>query len=132
MGLVAARDVIDWADAMIQTEAVPPDWVFDISLAANEPKEAIIARLSDVTDRIDVVLPSQKALERFARAFDSGELAPLDAAQKLVLWASSTRLSDDGRSEAFTVKFIAEDVEDGIYGSPADVVMTRLSSGWLR
>lgn len=121
MGLIEKADVIRWADAVIQSEASPAAWVLDVSLSANESNDAIAARLKDVVDGIDVTAPAHNALERFAQTFRSGQLAPLDAAQKLVLWANIARVPYETRAEAFEVKFIAEDVADGLYGSSDDV-----------
>ncbi|HEY1341315.1 MAG TPA: hypothetical protein VGF59_27585 [Bryobacteraceae bacterium] len=136
MGLIEKADVIRWADAIVLAEANPPTWIFDVSLASNEPPGAVANRLRDVADGIDVTVPAQKALERLARAFRSGKLAPLEAAQKLILWANSAQLPCETRAEAFDVMFIAEDVADGIYGSLADVssaierFLTRHEAAW--
>ena len=121
MGLIAKADVISWADAVIQSEANPPTWVFDVSLASNESEDGVASRLRDIVAGIDVTVPTQKALERFAQTFRSGKLAPLDASRKLMLWVNSAQLPYETRAEAFTVKFVAEDVADGIYGSLSDV-----------
>jgi hypothetical protein len=110
MGLIEKADVIRWADAIVEAEANPPPWIFDVSLASNESSDAVATRLRDVADGIDLTVPTQEALDRFARVFRSSKLAPLDAAEKLMLWVNSAQLSHETRAEAFTVKFIAEDV----------------------
>lgn len=121
MGLIDVADVIRWADAAIESEANPPPWMFDVSLAANERSDAVRSRLRDIAEGIDITAPTQQALSRLARAFRSGKMAPLAAAEKLMLWVNSAQLSYETRVEAFTVKFIAEDVADGLYGSLDDV-----------
>lgn len=120
MGLIEKSDVIKWADALIMQEATPPKWLLDVSLAANESKDTVGSRLQDAVDRLDVTVPRQKALGRFARVFRSGELAPLNAAEMLVLWAYECGDGWD-RGEAAEAKFLAEDVAEGRCGSWEDV-----------
>ena len=122
MGLIEKAHVIRWADALIVEEASPPKWLLDVSLAATEPKDAVATRLEEAADLIDVTVPTRAALERFAREFRAGRIAPLDAAQMLVSWATSNRVRDGwDQGEALEAKFLAEDVAEGLCGSSDDV-----------
>src|SRR5437667_11900379 len=75
MGLVSKRDVISWADDLIEAPPHVPEWVLDVSLAANDDDEGLESKLRDLPCEADCFAAAHSAIDRFADAFRSGTIA---------------------------------------------------------
>jgi hypothetical protein len=95
MGIVSKSEIIAWADDLIMRLENPPEWLLNISLAANDSEGAIEFKLRDVPFEGDRMTAAYSALDRFAQTFQLGKLSIPAAASILHVWASHSRLKDD-------------------------------------
>ena len=117
MGLVERSDVIRWADSLIAASEHVPEWVLDVSLAANQSAEMIESKLRDLPCNGNRMTSAYSAIRRFSEAFQSGRLAIARAIRMLELWAGSARVPQDGWTKAMTPTWIADDAMHGIFSS---------------
>ncbi len=122
MEVIDKSEIIAWADGIIATQDTLPEWLLDVSLAANEDKWAIEGKLREVRGEASPVVAAYAAIERFAKEFHiSGRFKPEQAAQMLVVWAGSAKVSQDDRTAAMVPSWVADAVPDG-YTSHQGVV----------
>jgi hypothetical protein len=121
MGLVSKSEIIAWADELIATRDNLPEWLLDVSLAANGDDDAIGSRLQDLPCEGDRMAAAHRAIERLAEAFGSGGIAGSAAARMLKRWAASAKLNQDDWTRAMRPVWVADEVEYG-YATERDVV----------
>ncbi len=126
MGIVSKPQIIAWADDLIMRLEHPPEWLLDISLAANDSEGAIEFKLRDVPFDGDRMTAAYSALDRFAQTFQLGNLPAPAAASMLQVWASHSRLSIDDLTEAMTPVWIAQELEFGYTSEQG--VLTAINS----
>ena len=89
MGVVPKSEVIAWADALIATRDELPNWLLDVSLAANEDDEAIVSKLDDLPCDANRMLAAYSALDRFTKAFHTEGIGAQTGDWMLERWASA-------------------------------------------
>jgi hypothetical protein len=72
MGVVSKSEIISWADDLIARQDNVPEWLLDVSLAANGDDMAVEAKLRDLACAADCMTAAYSAMDRFADAFHSG------------------------------------------------------------
>src|SRR5262245_5976201 len=83
MGIATKSEMLAWADGVIASDAAPPGWLLDVSLAANEDDHAFEARLRELPCEANRTVAAYAALDRFAEEFRSGGITPEEAARIL-------------------------------------------------
>ena len=121
MGLASKAEIISWADDWIVRDERPPEWLLDLSLAANESSDVIESKLRDLPCEGDRTVAAYSAIERFADAFRSGDVSLKTAALMLERWAASANVDQDDWTKAMLPIWVADEVEYG-YTSKQDVV----------
>src|SRR5687767_10003565 len=111
MGVASKPDIISWADALIAGEEHPPEWLLDLSLAANEGEDVIESKLRDLPCDGNRVAAAYSALERFAEVFRAGKMPPQRAALMLQRWAGSANVNQDDVTHAMTPLWLADEIE---------------------
>src|SRR5690242_19732855 len=86
MGLISKSEVIAWADSVIMGEEHPPEWLLDLSLAANDSESAIESRLREIPFEGDRLIAAYWALDRFSEVFETSRIRPVTAAWMLQAW----------------------------------------------
>src|SRR5258706_13111333 len=74
MGIVSKPQIIAWADDLIMRLEHPPEWLLDISLAANDGEGAIEFKLRDGPFDGDRMTAAYSSRDRFAQTFKLGNL----------------------------------------------------------
>jgi hypothetical protein len=113
MGVVTKSDVIAWADEVIATGDQLPDWLLDVSLAANCDDEAIVSKLDDLPCEGNRTVAAYSAIDRFAEAFGSEGIGAQTAAEMLQRWASSAKINQEDWSAAMMPYWIASEIDCG-------------------
>jgi hypothetical protein len=121
MGVASKSEIISWADELIAREERPPEWLLDLSLAANESNDVIESKLRDLPCEGDRAVAAYAVIERFAEAFRSGDVPPQAAALMLQRWAASANVNQDDWTQAMVPIWVADEVEYG-HTSEQDVV----------
>ena len=121
MGVVSKPEIIAWADDLIATRDHPPEWLLDVSLAANESDEAIESKLRDLRCDGDRILAGYSAIDRFAEGFRTGGIPAQTAARMLRHWAASAKVNQDDWSAAMMPTWIADEIDCG-HASEQDVI----------
>jgi hypothetical protein len=121
MGSVRKSDVIAWADGVIATQDQLPGWLLDVSLAANEDDEAIVAKLDDLPCEGNRMVAAYSAIDHFAKAFRLEGIGAETAAEMLQRWASSAKINQDEWSAAMMPSWIASELGCG-HASEEDVI----------
>jgi hypothetical protein len=121
MGIVSKSEIISWADDLIARPDNVPEWLLDVSLAANGDDMAVEAKLRDLPYAADCTTAAYSAIDRFAEAFHSGSIPPQAAARMLERWAASVKVNQHDWSEAMEPSWIAREIEYG-YTSEQDVI----------
>jgi hypothetical protein len=121
MGVVSKSEIIAWADELIATRDHLPEWLLDVSLAANEDDEAIVSKLDDLPCEGNRMIAAYSAIDRFAEAFRVECMPAQTAARILERWASSAKVNQDNWSEAMMPSWIAVEIGCG-HASEQDVI----------
>jgi hypothetical protein len=114
MGVVDKAELIAWADNIIAAREVVPEWLLDLSLAANENAAAIEANLRDLPGEWNPRSAAYAATDRFADEFQrKGKFTSPEAANMLTIWAASAKVDEEVRSAAMTPQWIADEIPFG-------------------
>src|SRR5947208_3405958 len=113
MGVVAKSDVIEWADEVIVTRDDLPNWLLDVSLAANEDDQAVASKLDDLPCEGNRMLAAYAAIDRFAEAFSAGTIRAETATRMLAAWASSAKVSHADWQAAVLPGWVAAGLDAG-------------------
>ena len=114
MGVIEKAEVIAWADDMIVTQDTVPEWLLDVSLAANQDKWGVEGKLRDLPGECNPRAAAYAAIERFAKEFKTnGKYSSAEAAQMLAVWAGSAKVSQDQWTDAMVPSWIADEVPWG-------------------
>jgi hypothetical protein len=113
MGVVPKSEVIAWADDVIATHDQLPDWLLDVSLAANEDDEAIVSKLDDLRCERNRMLAAYSAIDRFAERLRTDSVCAQTAAGMLLRWASSAKINQDDWSAAMMPHWIEVEIDCG-------------------
>jgi hypothetical protein len=113
MGAVSVSDIVTWADGVIVAEDQPPEWLLDVSLAANDSADKVESRLRDLPCEGNKLAASYSAIEFFAQDFTSGKISALLAAHMLKVWAANARVNQDGWTGAMVPSWIADEISYG-------------------
>jgi hypothetical protein len=121
MGAISVSEIVSWADGVIATDDQPPEWLLDVSLAANDSVDKMEPKLRDLPCSANRVTAAYAAIERFSEGFTSGRISALSAARMLEIWAASAGVSHDDWTSAMVPSWIASEIGDG-HASEDDVV----------
>ena len=121
MGAVAKSEIVAWADRLIATTDNLPEWLLDVSLAANDADDRMELKLRDLPGEANPIAAAHAAMSRLAELYESDQITPEVTAQMLRQWASSAKVSYDDWSAAMAPGWTAEDAELG-HASRWDVV----------
>lgn len=114
MGVIDKSEIIAWADSMIASREQVPEWLLDVSLAANQDKWAIEAKLRDVPGEPNPRVSAHAAIQRFASEFEVNcKYTSKEAAHMLAIWAESANIGQDDWVRAMVPTWIADDVASG-------------------
>jgi hypothetical protein len=118
MGVIVQFEVIAWADNVIATQEVVPEWLLDVSLAANQDKWVLEARLREMRGEWSPRVAAYAAIEQFGREFEAnGRFTSKQAAYMLAIWAGSAKIGQDDWTTAMLPSWIADEVP---YGNATD------------
>jgi hypothetical protein len=122
MGVIDKSEVIAWADGIIATQDAVPEWLLDVSLAANQDKWALEAKLREVRGDWSPLVAAYAAIERFGKEFEAnGRFTSKEAAHMLAIWAGSAKIGQDDWTTAMVPSWIADDVPYG-YATDQQIV----------
>ena len=114
MGVIDKVEVIAWADGLVASRDRVPEWLLDVSLAANQDKWAIEAKLRDVPGERNPLVSAYAAIQRFGKEFEAnGKFTSKEAAHMLVIWAASAKVGQDHWVRAMMPSWIADDLASG-------------------
>ena len=114
MGVIEKSEVISWADGIIASQDTLPEWLLDVSLAANQDRWELEAKLRDVSGECIPLVAAYAAIERFAMEFKAnGRFTSEAAAQMLAVWAGSAKVNRDDWTAAMVPSWVAGDVPYG-------------------
>jgi hypothetical protein len=114
MGVIEKSDVISWADGIIAAQDAVPEWLLDISLAANQDKWTVEAKLREVRGEWNPLVAAYAAIERFAKEFQAnGKFTSQEAAHMLAMWAGSAKVNQDDWATAMEPSWVADEVPYG-------------------
>lgn len=114
MGVIEKSDVISWADGIIAAQDTVPEWLLDISLAANQDKWTIEAKLREVRGEWNPLVAAYAAIEGFAKKFQAnGRFTSQKAALMLAIWAGSAKVNQDDWTAAMVPSWVAGEVPYG-------------------
>ncbi|MDQ3441600.1 MAG: hypothetical protein M3478_14755, partial [Planctomycetota bacterium] len=119
MGIASRSEIVAWADAVIAAQAHLPEWLLDVSLAANEDDYAMESRLRALPCDANRRMAAYSAIDRFAEEFRSGGIPPNAGARMLEKWAASAKVNQDDWTAAMIPLWVADEVEHG-YTSDED------------
>lgn len=121
MGVIDKSEVISWVDEVISHENAVPDWLLNVSLAANDDQSAIEAKLRELPGDWNRVAAAYAAMDRFAMEFQvKSNYSSQQAAQMLVIWATYANLSEKDFSMALTPTWLADELNHP-YGKNSDL-----------
>jgi len=113
MRLANKFQIIAWADSLIETQDQVPNWILDVSLAANRTEDEIELLLRGLPGTFQERAVALGVLEYFAYEFqDNGKFTSREAAKILQVWADNVDLKDDERFAATTPLLISDEIED--------------------
>jgi hypothetical protein len=122
MGVVEKSEVIAWADGIIETQDGVPDWLLDVSLAANEDFGTVESKLGDLPGEWSRLAAAYGALIRFVEAFEiEGRFNARRAARMLEVWACSAELNHEDWTAAMMPSWITSEV-DSRHARDIDVI----------
>jgi hypothetical protein len=121
MGVASRGEIVAWADSRIERDESPPEWLLDLSLAANQHDDVVESKLRDLPCEGDRTAAAYSAVDRVAEAFRSGSVPPQAAARMLQRWANSARANQHDAEQAMAPSWYADEVEYG-YTSEQDVI----------
>ena len=114
MGVVDKSEVITWADGIIATQDEVPDWLLDVSLAANQDKWVVEGKLREARGELNPVVAAYGAIERFSKEFQVNvRFTSAEAAHMLAVWAGSAKISQDDWTAAMVPSWVADEVPYG-------------------
>jgi hypothetical protein len=111
MGIASKAEVIAWADERILADEHPPEWLLDLSLAANATDDVFESRLRDLPCEGNRTAAAFTALDRFAEAFRAAKISPRRAALMLQWWAASANVNEEDRTQAMIPIWVADEIE---------------------
>jgi hypothetical protein len=127
-GYTDASDVVRWADAIIETEAVPPAAVLELSLGANQPRETLVQLLASMPGEINHVALMRGLLGEYLTELEVDPARGDIIARNLYALANSGDLPDDEfghEPSAFDDMFASVRAQWGLYTRDDAVMQLR-------
>ena len=114
MGVVDKAEVVAWADGLIAARDTVPEWLLDVSLAANQDNWTMEAKLRDLRGEYNPRAAAYSAMDRFAKEFQvNGSFTSEEAAHMLAAWAGSAKVSQEDWNAAMMPSWVADEVPYG-------------------
>ncbi|HZZ41307.1 MAG TPA: hypothetical protein VFE58_00080 [Tepidisphaeraceae bacterium] len=122
MGVVDKKEIISWADSIISTQDNLPEWLLDLSVAANHDTATIEAKLRELPGEWSRISAAYAAITRFTNEFQiNDKFTSPEAAHMLAVWAESAKVNQEDRAVAIMPSWIADEVPHG-YAVDQDIV----------